>query len=52
MVEREASWGLTKLRVDRVHAINVAEALAAVGAGTKQAGACIPCATSCFLLHR
>jgi len=37
-VEREASWGITKLMVDRGRAINVGEALA-VGARAERAGA-------------
>ena len=42
MVERKASWGITKLKVERVCVINVVEVLAAVGgqeAGAERAGA-------------
>jgi len=41
VVEREASWGITKLWVDGDHAIDVGEALAlvAAGVGAERAGA-------------
>jgi hypothetical protein len=43
-VEREASWGITKLMVDRGRAIDVIEVLAAAaaraGVGVERAGAC------------
>jgi len=43
-VEREASWGTMKLRVDRGHAIDVSEALAVTtGAGAERAGAHSSC---------
>ena len=39
VVEREASWGITKLRADRGRAINVHEAAAAAAAaGVDRAG--------------
>ena len=49
-VEMEASWGITKLRMDRGHAIDVGEALAVVLAATgKEAErAHVLCVTSCF----
>ena len=41
MVEREVSWGITKLRLDGGRAIDVGEALAAVV--VERAGACSWC---------
>jgi len=37
-VEREASWGITKLRVDEGHVIDVSEALAVATAGGEKSG--------------
>ena len=49
-VEREASWGIMKLRVDGGRVIDVGEvlAVAVVGAGPKELE-CILCVSSCFL---
>ena len=48
VVEREASCGIKKLRVDGGRAIDVGEELVAAGTGTERAGARIFRVMSCF----